>query len=199
MHIRSSPAKIRMPTILICIFAAKLNQCSAMSGIAVPLDRRASLCANPGTVMGNQAESFRPPYTVDRPLALALDAGESTLAGCGKTPQGVIPSGARNLALSVFQAMRDSSSPAAPRSDSPPGFFRSLPGWNRLRGLSWGTWEGSANFRYLSGTCRAWPCPPCCFHGSFSLPHQHSKPQRRIVLICAPFKVWWSMRTRVNP
>ena len=50
------------------------------------------------------------------------------LAGSGKTPQAVIPSGARNLARSVFKAMRDSSSPAAPRNDSPPGFFRSLQG-----------------------------------------------------------------------
>src|SRR5208283_2271698 len=40
--------------------------------------------------------------------------------------QAVIPSGARNLALSVFKTMRDSSSPAAPRNDRPNGFFRSL-------------------------------------------------------------------------
>jgi hypothetical protein len=33
---------------------------------------------------------------------------------------------ARNLALSIINTMRDSSSPAAPRSDRPEGFFRSL-------------------------------------------------------------------------
>src|SRR5208337_28654 len=33
---------------------------------------------------------------------------------------------ARNLALSVFKTMRDSSSPAAPRNDTPNEFFRSL-------------------------------------------------------------------------
>jgi len=34
----------------------------------------------------------------------------------------------RNLALSVFKTMRDSSSPAAPRNDTPNDFFRSLLG-----------------------------------------------------------------------
>ena len=38
----------------------------------------------------------------------------------------VIPSGARNLALSVFKTMRDSSSPAAPRNDSQDWFFSIL-------------------------------------------------------------------------
>ncbi|MGO8736522.1 MAG: hypothetical protein ACLQVM_27435, partial [Terriglobia bacterium] len=33
---------------------------------------------------------------------------------------------AKNLALSVFKAMRDPSSPAAPQDDSPKEFFRSL-------------------------------------------------------------------------
>ncbi|MGO8734636.1 MAG: hypothetical protein ACLQVM_17810, partial [Terriglobia bacterium] len=38
----------------------------------------------------------------------------------------VILSEAKNLALSVFKAMRDPSSPAAPQDDSPKEFFRSL-------------------------------------------------------------------------
>ena len=42
-----------------------------------------------------------------------------------KSLQAVIPSGARNLALSIFKTMRDSSSPAAPRNDRPEWFFRS--------------------------------------------------------------------------
>jgi hypothetical protein len=46
--------------------------------------------------------------------------------GAEKPFQAVIPSGARNLALSVFKTMRDSSSPAAPRNDTPNEFFRSL-------------------------------------------------------------------------
>ena len=33
---------------------------------------------------------------------------------------------AKDLALSIFKAMRDSSSPAAPQNDSATGFFRSL-------------------------------------------------------------------------
>jgi CubicO group peptidase (beta-lactamase class C family) len=35
----------------------------------------------------------------------------------------VIPSGARNLALGIFRAVRDSSSPAAPRNDTQTGVF----------------------------------------------------------------------------
>jgi hypothetical protein len=38
----------------------------------------------------------------------------------------VILSEAKDLALCIFNAMRDSSSPAAPQNDSPHGFFRSL-------------------------------------------------------------------------
>ena len=45
---------------------------------------------------------------------------------------------AKNLALSVFKAMRDPSSPAAPQDDSPKGFFRSLPDSRaRLRRWRW--------------------------------------------------------------
>jgi hypothetical protein len=43
-----------------------------------------------------------------------------------KPLQAVIPSGAKDLALSFFQTMRDSSSPAAPQNDSANEFFRSL-------------------------------------------------------------------------
>jgi hypothetical protein len=39
----------------------------------------------------------------------------------------VIPSGARNLALSIFNAVRDSSSPAAPRNDTQTGLSHGLP------------------------------------------------------------------------
>ena len=42
------------------------------------------------------------------------------------SPFAVILSAAKNLALSVFRAMRDSSSPGAPQNDSADGFFRSL-------------------------------------------------------------------------
>ena len=38
----------------------------------------------------------------------------------------VILSGAKDLALCLYKAMRDSSSPAAPQNDSAYGFFRSL-------------------------------------------------------------------------
>jgi hypothetical protein len=38
----------------------------------------------------------------------------------------VILSEAKNLALRIFTAIRDSSSPAAPQNDGPDGFFRSL-------------------------------------------------------------------------
>jgi hypothetical protein len=38
----------------------------------------------------------------------------------------VILSGAKNLALRIFMAMRDSSSPAAPQNDSAHEFFRNL-------------------------------------------------------------------------
>jgi hypothetical protein len=37
----------------------------------------------------------------------------------------VILSAAKDLALSIFKAMRDSSSPAAPQNDSADEFFRS--------------------------------------------------------------------------
>ena len=51
------------------------------------------------------------------------DLAARPLTGCGKTPQALTPSGAldrpvqggaRNLAPSIFKAMRDSSSPSAP-------------------------------------------------------------------------------------
>jgi hypothetical protein len=42
------------------------------------------------------------------------------------SPFAVILSEAKNLALSILKAMRDSSSPAAPQNDSADGFFRSL-------------------------------------------------------------------------
>jgi hypothetical protein len=38
----------------------------------------------------------------------------------------ILQSAAKNLALSIFQAVRDSSSPAAPQNDSVCDFFRSL-------------------------------------------------------------------------
>jgi hypothetical protein len=37
---------------------------------------------------------------------------------CDSPAYTVIPSGARNLALSIFKAVQDSSSPAAPRNDT---------------------------------------------------------------------------------
>jgi hypothetical protein len=40
--------------------------------------------------------------------------------------QAVILSVAKNLALSIFNAVRDPSSPAATQDDCPEGFFRSL-------------------------------------------------------------------------
>ena len=52
--------------------------------------------------------------------------GRWTVEAAGKPLQAVIPSAARNLALTVFKAKRDSSSPMAPRNDRPEGFFRSL-------------------------------------------------------------------------
>jgi len=45
---------------------------------------------------------------------------------CEKPLLTVIPSGARNPALSIFQAVRDSSSPAAPRNDKLAGFSHRL-------------------------------------------------------------------------
>ncbi|MGA2985492.1 MAG: hypothetical protein ABSG32_16900, partial [Terriglobia bacterium] len=49
----------------------------------------------------------------------ALQAAEKRL-------NAVILSAAKDLALSVFKAMRDSSSPGAPQNVSAKGFFRSL-------------------------------------------------------------------------
>ncbi len=42
------------------------------------------------------------------------------------TSLAVILDEAKNLALAIFMALRDSSSPAAPQNDSPDGFSRSL-------------------------------------------------------------------------
>jgi hypothetical protein len=54
-----------------------------------------------------------------RPLATAEQAAE-------KPSNAVILSGAKDLALCIFNAMRDSSSPAAPQNDSAYEFLRSL-------------------------------------------------------------------------
>jgi hypothetical protein len=43
---------------------------------------------------------------------------DKSMQGYGETLNTVIPSEARNLALSVFNALLDSSSPASPRNDS---------------------------------------------------------------------------------
>jgi hypothetical protein len=43
-----------------------------------------------------------------------------------KLSRAVILSGAKDVGLCIFMAMRDSSSPAAPQNDSPDGFFPSL-------------------------------------------------------------------------
>ena len=48
------------------------------------------------------------------------------LQAAEKPLRAVILSGAKDLALSIFKAVRDSSSPAAPQNDSMDGFFRSL-------------------------------------------------------------------------
>jgi hypothetical protein len=48
------------------------------------------------------------------------------LQAAEKPHNAVILSAAKDLALSIFKAMRDSSSPAAPQNDSADEFFRSL-------------------------------------------------------------------------
>jgi hypothetical protein len=58
-------------------------------------------------------------------LALALYDGTASQAA-EKPSSTVILSAAKNLALCIFKAMRDSSPPAAPQNDIGYGFFRSL-------------------------------------------------------------------------
>jgi hypothetical protein len=48
------------------------------------------------------------------------------LLAARKHPWAVILSGAKDLALNIFKAMPDSSSPTAPQNDSADQFFRSL-------------------------------------------------------------------------
>jgi hypothetical protein len=55
-----------------------------------------------------------------------LQAAEKSSRAVILRPFAVILSAAKNLALSIFMAMRDSSSPAAPQNDSLGGFFRTL-------------------------------------------------------------------------
>jgi len=52
-------------------------------------------------------------------------------SACENVAEHVIPSGARNLALSLFEAMRDSSSPAAPRNAIKTGVFTQTPSGSR--------------------------------------------------------------------
>jgi hypothetical protein len=68
---------------------------------------------NPIAPLGLRRERAKHPLTLS-PLS-PLPSPQGSL--CDNWIGAVIPSGARNLALSVFNAMRDSSSPAAPRND----------------------------------------------------------------------------------
>jgi len=70
----------------------------------------------------NRLQRLKPSFAVSR-FGGALQLAE-------KPFHAVILSAAKDLALSVFMAVRDSSSPAAPQNDSADGFFR-----NRLRRL----------------------------------------------------------------
>ena len=62
------------------------------------------------------------PSCIDSPLPWSL---------CDNLVQVVIPSGARNLALSILKAVRDSSSPAAPRNDTQTRLSHTLSGRGR--------------------------------------------------------------------
>jgi len=63
---------------------------------------------------------------------------------CENFVQAVIPSEARNLALSVFKAVRDSSSPAAPRNDRLNKVLTQT-----LQAPSWATLSPKGNDDYL--------------------------------------------------
>jgi hypothetical protein len=64
-----------------------------------------------------------PPWEDRRPANLSGGSASAGRYRLRKNPaDGVIASAARNLALSVFKPMRDSSSPPAPRNERPSGF-----------------------------------------------------------------------------
>ena len=81
--------------------------------------------ARDGAFTSRRGTGLRPPKGCGRSGRKARygpQAGEGVLT----TRAVPIFMAARNLALSIFKAMRDSSSPGAPRNDRPDRFFRSL-------------------------------------------------------------------------
>ena len=109
----------------------------ALVGI-IALSLAASHCAHLLAAMGNCCNVLSPKrgdLTEPRPAAHRSKPNPLPRTLCDNPAEAVFPSGARNLALSVFKAVRDSSSLAAPRNDTQTEVITQTPqgrGWTAI-------------------------------------------------------------------